>query len=303
MNAPFQTKSGFAKSNGIELCYEVFGKPDAPPLVLIMGLGAQMILWDDAFCQEIADRGFRVIRFDNRDAGKSSTIPIAVKVDLVQLIEKQIKGEPIDSPYTLNTMADDTAGLLDALGIEKAHLVGASMGGMIAQQTAVRYPDRVRSLVSIMSSTGNPELPGPTPDATIVLMTPPPATRDEYIKSFTKTWTVFRAGDFPEEEVRDAERAARNWDRGLNPFGTARQLLAIFASGNRKAGLAAIKAPTLVIHGDVDPLVRPEAGLDTADAIPGATMLMVTKMGHALPKFVWPEVIDAIAAHAKAADG
>lgn len=292
----------FARANGIELCYQTFGAQDAPPLVLIMGLGAQMILWPDDFCRRIADAGFRVIRLDNRDIGRSSKIDVPVQVDFAKLIEKQMKGEKIDAPYTLRDMADDTVGLLDALGIDRAHIVGASMGGMITQEIGVHHPHRVKSLTSIMSTTGNPALPGPTPEAAAVLMAPPPKSREEYLVQFGKTWTVLRAGSFPADEAEDAAVAARAFSRGLNPLGVARQLLAIFASGNRRASLAAIKAPTLVIHGDVDPLVRPEGGVDTAAAIPGAKLHVVQRMGHALPRELWPAIVAPIVAHAKAAE-
>lgn len=296
------TTEQFARANGIELCYQTFGAKDAPPLVLIMGLGAQMILWPDDFCRKIADAGFRVIRLDNRDIGRSSKIDVPVQVDFTKLIDKQAKGEKIDAPYTLRDMADDTVGLLDALGIDRAHFVGASMGGMITQEIGVHHPQRVRSLTSIMSTTGNPALPGPTPEAAAVLMAPPPKSREDYIAQFNKTWTVLRAGSFPADEAEDATVAAKVFARGLNPLGVARQLLAIFASGNRRASLSAIKAPTLVIHGDVDPLVRPEGGKDTAAAIPGAKLQIVHRMGHALPRELWPEIVAPIVAHAHGAD-
>lgn len=293
---------GTAKANGIELCFETFGDPDAPTMLLIMGLGAQMILWDDAFCRMLADRGFRVVRFDNRDVGQSTASDAPGQVNFAELMQKQMRGETIDAPYTLRTMADDAAGLLDALGVGAAHIVGASMGGMIAQEMAVRHPARVKSLTSIMSSTGNPALPGPTPEAAASLMAPPPASREEYIATFGQRWKVLRAGSFPADEDADCALAARLWDRGLNPAGVARQLLAIFASGNRRAGLAAITAPTLVIHGEVDPLVRLEGGRDTAAAIPGAKLVTVPRMGHALPRELWPEIVEPIVAHAHAAE-
>ena len=299
---PAVEQEGMARSNGIDLCYQPFGDVAAPPLVLIMGLGGQMILWPDDFCRKIAARGFRVIRFDNRDIGRSSKIDAPVQVNLPELIGKQMKGEKIDAPYTLRTMADDTAGLLDALHIERAHIVGASMGGMIAQELAVHHPQRVKSLTSIMSSTGNPALPGPTPEAAALLTAPPPKTREEYISQFGKTWKVLRAGSFPDDEAADPGLAARVFSRGLNPPGVARQLLAIFASGNRRAGLAAITAPTLVIHGDVDPLVRPEAGADTAAAIPGAKHVVVKRMGHAFARELWPAIIEPLVAHAGSAE-
>ena len=198
-------------------------------------------------------------------------------------------------------MAETPSALMDALGIKSAHMVGASMGGMIAQEIAISFPERVRSLTSIMSTTGNPKVPPPTREAAAVLMAPPPASKEEYFARYAKTWKVLRAGSFPEEEALDPARAARTWERGLNPPGVGRQLRAVLASGSRKERLRAVKAPTLVIHGTVDPLVRPEGGKDTAASIPGAKLLMIEGMGHALPMRMWPQIIDAIAAHAKGA--
>lgn len=289
-----------AHANGIELCYEIFGRAGDPPLLLIMGLGAQMILWDDAFCTGLARSGFRVIRFDNRDCGRSTWLDTPPpKIDLPALLMAAMQRRPIPGPYTLRDMADDTAAFLEALGIDSAHIAGASMGGMIAQELAIHHPRRVRSLVSIMSSTGRPGLPGPTPEAAAVLMAPPPAGRDAYIAAFGANWRVLRAGSFPEDEAKDPERATRMWDRGINPAGTARQLLAIFRSGDRTPALAGVRAPTLVIHGVVDPLVPIEAGRATAAAIPGAKLLEIARMGHALPMPVWPEVTAAIAGHCR----
>jgi pimeloyl-ACP methyl ester carboxylesterase len=190
---------------------------------------------------------------------------------------------------------------MDVLGIKSAHLVGASMGGMIAQEIAISFPQRLCSLTSIMSTTGNPRIPPPTREASAVLMAPPPTTRDEYIARFAQAWKILRGGSFPEDEARDRSRAERTFERGLNPAGVARQFRAILASGSRKERLHSVKAPTLVIHGTVDPLVRPEAGKDTAASIPGAKLLMIEGMGHALPIPMWPQIIDAIDKHAHSA--
>lgn len=290
-----------ARVNGIDLCYEIFGQADAEPLILIMGLGAQMIHWDDEFCVQLAARGFRVIRFDNRDIGKSTRMTGGKKLTAFELIRLRLLGTPVAAPYKLADMAADVIGLMDALKIASAHIVGASMGGMIAQEIALRYPARVRTLTSIMSSTGNPRLPQPTREAAALLMAPPPATYEEYLVRYAQTWKLLRGGSFPEDEAKDRARAERAFSRGLNPAGVGRQLRAILASGNRKPRLHAVKAPTLVIHGTVDPLVRPEAGKDTAASIPGAKLLMVEGMGHALPIPMWPQFIDAIATHAKGA--
>jgi pimeloyl-ACP methyl ester carboxylesterase len=301
VNALAHQPPQLARANGIDLCYEIFGNADAEPLLLIMGLGAQMILWDDDFCRQLAARGFRVIRFDNRDIGQSSKMSGGKRLSALELLKLRFLKIPVSAPYKLGDMAQDVVGLMDALGNRSAHLVGASMGGMIAQEIAIVFPERVRSLTSIMSTTGNPKLPAPTREATAVLMAPPPATRDEYIARFAQTWKILRAGSFPQDEALDRSRAERTYARGLNPAGVARQLRAIFASGSRKARLASVKAPTLVIHGTVDPLVRPEGGKDTADSIPGARLLMVEGMGHALPLPMWPQIIDAIDKHAHGA--
>ena len=301
MNAPFHQPPQLAKANGIEICYEIFGAADAEPMLLIMGLGAQMIHWDDEFCHALASRGFRVVRFDNRDIGLSTKFTGGKRLTPFELLKLRMFGIPLQSSYKLRDMADDTIGLMDALGIKSAHLVGASMGGMIAQEATINHPQRVRSLTSIMSTTGNPKLPQPTREATAMLLAPPPKTYDEYIARFAQTWKVLRVGSFPLDEARDRERAERTFARGLNPAGVGRQLRAILASGSRKPRLHAVKAPTLVIHGTVDPLVHPAGGRDTAESIPNAKLLMIERMGHAIPIPMWPEIIDAIADHAHGA--
>jgi pimeloyl-ACP methyl ester carboxylesterase len=290
-----------ARANGIDICHEIFGDAKAEPMLLIMGLGAQMIHWDDEFCRQLAARGFRVIRFDNRDIGKSSKLSGGKRLTAVELLKLRFLKIPVAAPYTLLDMAKDTIGLMDVLGIQSAHLVGASMGGMIAQEIAISFPQRVRSLTSIMSTTGNPKVPPPTREASAILMAPPPATKEEFFVRYAQTWKILRGGSFPEDEALDRSRAERVFERGLNPAGVGRQLRAILASGSRKERLRAVKAPTLVIHGSVDPLVRPEGGKDTAASIPGAKFLLVEGMGHALPIPMWPQVIDAIDKHAHGA--
>jgi pimeloyl-ACP methyl ester carboxylesterase len=290
-----------ARANGVDLCYEIFGKDDAEPMLLIMGLGAQMILWDDEFCQQLASRGFRVIRFDNRDIGKSSKLTGGKPLKPLELLKLRFLKIAVEAPYKLRDMADDTIGLMDALHIKSAHLVGASMGGMIAQEIAICYPQRVGSLTSIMSTTGNPKVPPPTREASAMLMAPPPKTKEEFLVRFAQTWKVLRVGHFPLDEAKDRERAERVFARGLNPAGVGRQLRAILASGSRKERLHSVKAPTLVIHGTVDPLVRPEGGKDTAASIPGAKLMMIDGMGHAIPIPMWPQIIDAIDKHAHGA--
>jgi pimeloyl-ACP methyl ester carboxylesterase len=290
-----------ARANGIDICYEIFGDANAEPLLLIMGLGAQMIHWDDEFCRQLAARGFRVVRFDNRDIGKSSHLSGGKRLSPLELLKLRFLKIPVAAPYKLIDMARDTIGLMDTLGIKSAHVVGASMGGMIAQEIAITFPERVRSLTSIMSTTGNPKVPGPTREAAAVLMAPPPATKEEYFARFAQTWNVLRNGSFSEDEALDPARARRTYERGLNPPGVGRQLRAILASGSRKERLRSVKAPTLVIHGTVDPLVNPEGGKDTAASIPGAKLVMIEGMGHALPIPMWPQIIDAIDKHAHGA--
>jgi pimeloyl-ACP methyl ester carboxylesterase len=287
-----------ARANGIDICYEIFGDATAEPMLLIMGLGAQMILWDDDFCRQLAARGFRVIRFDNRDIGRSSRLSGGKPLRPLELLKLRFLRIPVAAPYKVIDMAKDTVGLMDVLGIKSAHLVGASMGGMIAQEIALSFPDRVRSLTSIMSTTGNPKVPPPTREASAMLMAPPPRTKEEYLDRFAKTWKILRVGSFPEDEAMDRSRAERTYERGLNPAGVGRQLRAILGSGSRKYRLQMVKAPTLVIHGTVDPLVHPEGGKDTAASIPGAKLLMVDGMGHALPIPMWPQIINAIDKHA-----
>jgi pimeloyl-ACP methyl ester carboxylesterase len=301
VNALAHQPPQIARANGIDLCYEIFGDADAEPMLLIMGLGTQMIHWDDDFCRQLAARGFRVIRFDNRDIGKSSRLSGGKRLTALELLKLRFLKIPVAAPYTLRDMAEDVIGLMDVLHITSAHVVGASMGGMIAQEIAISFPQRVRSLTSIMSTTGNPKVPPPTREATAMLLAPPPSTKEEYFARYAQTWKILRVGSFPEDEALDRARAERTFERGLNPAGAGRQLRAILASGSRKERLRSVKAPTLVIHGTVDPLVRPEGGKDTAASIPGAKLMMIEGMGHALPIRMWPQVVDAIDQHAHAA--
>jgi pimeloyl-ACP methyl ester carboxylesterase len=287
-----------AKTNGLELCYQTFGAESDPPLLLIMGLGAQMIVWDDEFCEALASRGYFVTRFDNRDIGKSTKIDVRPP-DLIKLMFARQPGERIAAPYLLKDMAADAIGLINVLGARDAHIVGASMGGMIAQELAIHWPHRVKSLTSIMSTTGDPGLPPPKPEVLGLFMAPPPRTIEEYIEANVRTWRVLRNGQFPEEEARDRARATRGAARGFEPEGGARQMVAILASGSRKATLPGVKAPTLVIHGADDPLVPLAAGEDTARSIPNAKLVVFDRMGHTLPRAVWPRVLDEISAIAR----
>jgi len=283
-----------ARANGIELEYEIFGTIAARPLLLIMGLGAQMILWDDEFCAALAARGHSVVRFDNRDVGLSSKIDGWRMVDVVAAMAGWAMGRPVAAPYTLSDMAADTVGLLDALGLDAAHLVGASLGGMIAQTLAIEHPGRVLSLTSIMSTTGNPRLPRARAEAAAALLQPPPRDRAGAMARAVKVFRTIGSPGFPLDEARVRDRAGRSFDRCAHPAGVARQMLAVLASGSRVDGLGRVTAPTLVIHGTDDPLIPVAAGVETARLVPGAELLLIEGMGHDLPRAVWPRVIDGI---------
>jgi pimeloyl-ACP methyl ester carboxylesterase len=287
-----------AHANGIEIEYESFGDPSAPVVLLIMGLGAQMILWDEAFCEALVERGFHVVRFDNRDVGLSTKLDGAGKPSVLAAMEALRAGKPIEAPYLLADMADDAIALLDALGIEGAHVVGASMGGMIAQTIAIRHPARILSLTSIMSTTGDPDLPAPTREAMLALLTPSPHERDAYVEHAVAAVRVLGSPGFPFDEEAVRTRSARSYDRSFHPAGFARQLVAVWASGSRTAALASVRVPALIIHGDADPLIPVAAGRATAAAIPGAELFVIEGMGHDLPRPVWDRIADAIAKHA-----
>lgn len=284
----------------IELVYDRFGDPAAPVILLVSGLGQQMIGWDEPFCRALAARGFRVVRFDNRDVGLSTHLDELGVPNVLEMMQRKARGEPVEAPYTLQDMADDAIGLMDALEIPAAHVVGASMGGFIAQEMAIRYPDRLLTLTSIMSSTGAPDLPQPKPEAAALLVTPFPTDREGYIEHTVRTWRVLSGPGFPFDEAYVREKAARAFDRGLSLGGTVRQLAAILASESRRERLRSVRVPTLVIHGDADPLVPVEGGIDTARAIPGARLMIVEGMGHDIPPALAPRIVDAIARHAEA---
>jgi pimeloyl-ACP methyl ester carboxylesterase len=281
-------------ANGIRIEYETFGESRNPPLVLIMGLGAQMIFWEDDFCREIARRGFRVIRFDNRDCGLSSHLVDRGIPNVMAAMTAAMAGHKVESAYLLADMASDVVGLMDALGIAAAHVVGASMGGMIAQTVAMEHPERVLSLTSIMSTTGNPEVPPAKPDAMASLLTPPPADREGFVAGMVSAFRIIGSPGFPFDESSFRDRIGRAWERSYDPAGVARQLVAIVASGNRKDRLRSVRVPTLVVHGKDDPLVPVEGGIDTADAIPGAKLLLIDGMGHDLPREIWSRLIEGI---------
>ncbi len=292
------------KANGIRIEYDTIGNSSSPPLLLIMGLGGQLIHWDADFCGKLADKGLFIIRFDNRDTGLSTKFEGAGPPDISGLFNALMKGQTIETPYTLNDMADDAAGLLAALNIEKAHICGSSMGGMIAQTLAIRHPQRLLSLISIYGTTGNPNLPPPQPAAMEALMTPPPAEREAYIEYNVKTMKAIAGSGFPFDEQFIRSISAQAYDRAFYPQGVGRQMMAVMTQENREPALASVSVPALVIHGTADPLVPPAHGTQTANAIPGAQLLLIEGMGHDLPhiKGPWPQVIDAIADHTKNAE-
>ena len=284
----------FAKANGIDLCYDERG--DGEPLVLIMGIAAQLVHWPDGFVDELASRNLRVIRFDNRDTGHSTWFPDLGTPDIRRLIGRRLLGLPVSAPYSMQDMVDDTVGLLDVLKIHRAHVFGASMGAMIAQAMAIRAPTRVQTLMSFMGTPGSLRFM-PTPRAARALLQKPARTKDEAIRSTRHFFAVVGSKGFTRHAEIIDDITSRAWDRGHNPPGFARQLAAIFADGDRTARLRGVRIPTLVVHGLDDPLVLPSAGRATANAIPGAKFLPIQGLGHDLPTDAWPILADAIANH------
>jgi pimeloyl-ACP methyl ester carboxylesterase len=283
---------------GVTLCYEGFGDPADTPILLIMGLATQMIAWHEDFCSQLAEPGFYVIRFDNRDIGRSTRFEFRPPT-----LGQMLRRNPGPEQYTLSDMAEDSAELLRRLDMAPAHVVGASMGGMIGQMLAAEHPETVRSLTSIMSTTGSRRYGQPAPSVYRYLLRPPPRDREGYIQRSAEVFGLVGSTGFERDEQYIRERAGRAYDRGFDVRAGGRQLGAIVASGDRTRELASIKAPTLVIHGTVDEMIRPSGGRATARAIPGARLMMIDGMGHDLPRGVWPQIIDAIAEHARAADG
>jgi pimeloyl-ACP methyl ester carboxylesterase len=282
---------------GVTLCYETIGDESDPPLLLIMGLGTQMIGWPDEFCEQLAGQGFYVVRFDNRDSGRSTGVD-GRPPTIGALVRRRI--DPV--LYTLGDMAQDTLGLMRGLPIEPAHVVGASMGGMIAQTLAAEHPGSVRSLVSIMSTTGSRWKGQPAFGIYRYMLRRAPADREAAIEHTAQVFAAIGSRGLPQDTERVREIIARSFDRGHDPAATGRQLGAIIASGDRTAQLRAIKAPTLVIHGSKDRMVAHSGGVATARAIPGARMITIKGMGHDLPGAAWPQLIDAISEHVRAAD-
>lgn len=287
-----------AEANGLEIAYDVFPSSGGhgEPLYLIMGIGAQRIFWPEGLCEELASRGFEVIRFDNRDVGQSTRVDHLETPSVLESLGALAAGKPVPAPYTLDHMADDTVAFMDALSHADAHVCGASMGGMIAQTVAIRHPTRIRTLTSIMSSTGNPSLPPADPGAMAVLTQPAPQEPDAYAQHAVKVWRTIGSPGFEFDEDGVRERARLAFERGISPKGFSRQLAAILAHGNRKPALTAVTTPTTIIHGKADRLVPVTGGIDTADAIEGAELVLIEGMGHDLPEGVWTRIADEIQA-------
>jgi pimeloyl-ACP methyl ester carboxylesterase len=287
-----------ASVNGIEIVYEAFGEESDPVMLMVMGLGIQMLGWDEEFCRMLATRGFRVVRYDNRDVGRSTRIEGGPRPDWMALAA----GDPSSATYTLSEMADDAVGLLDHLGAETAHMVGASQGGMIAQVVAIREPERVLSLTSIMSTTGNREVGQPHPEGLEALFSPPAPNPEAMADWAVSNWRTIGSPGFPLDEEAIRRRSIESFERGYNPDGVARQLAAVIASPDRTEELGKLRMPTLVIHGADDVLIDVSGGKATAGAIPGAKLIVIPGMGHDLPRALWPQFVDEIVANAERAE-
>ena len=292
MNGFVDEKASKVGPAGIDIVHQRLGKPDAPVALLIMGVAAQSIHWPDAFCHALVEGGLQVIRFDNRDIGLSTHLTDAPPPNL----PAALAGDLSSVSYTLSDMAADTVGLLDALGFQQAHIVGASMGGAIAQTMAIEHPDRVRSLTSMMSTTGNMSVGQPSPEVLRAVFSGPPATtRDEVIQQMLRAFRVVGSPGYPSDEQEIAARAGRAYDRSYDPIGTARQAIATVASGDRTERLRHLEAPTLVIHGLADRMCDPSGGRATAEAIPGAELVLIEGMGHDLPPGLRSQLAERIA--------
>ncbi len=291
-------------ANGIELDYETHGdRETGRPLMLMRGLGTQRIQWPPVLLDTLVAAGHFVVTFDNRDVGESQWFDEAGVPSIPDVLAAAAEGRDSGLAYDLNDMADDVVGLMDALDIETAHIVGISMGGMITTVVGYRHPDRVRSLVPIMASTGDPDLPPATPEAMEVLMTPAPREREAFIAHHIRTSKVIGSPGFPTPDEDYAEMAGRVFDRAFHPEGTARQYAAVVVTGDRSEDVARIRAPTLVIHGAADPLVPVEGGRDIAKKVPGATILEIEGMGHDVPVALCERIASAISEHTRKAEG
>ncbi len=287
-----------AKIGDLEICFERFGNPEDPALLLVMGLGTQMVAWPEGFCRALVKRGFHVIRYDNRDIGRSTHLRQHRPPSIKQLVRR----DKAAAKYSLADMADDGIGLLDHLGIERAHVAGASMGGMIAQTMAARHPHRVLSLASIMSNTGHRWKGMPGLRVYPIFVRRPSKDREGAIEASVSTFKLIGSPGFPLDEDELRRTARVSYERGYDPAGAGRQLAAILAAGDRTQELRTIRAPTVVIHGTRDRMIRPSGGRATAAAIPGARLVTIRGMGHDLPRGAWDRIVDAIAANAARAD-
>ena len=288
-----------ARVGDVELVYETLGRPQDPPVLLVMGLGAQLHYWPDGLCEALTERGLFVIRFDNRDVGESTHLSDRGAPDVPALMAGTA-GAP---PYALTDMAADAIGLLDALGLDSAHLVGISLGGMIVQLAAIEHPERVRSLVSIASTTGDRAVGGATQEALAALFAPPGTTREEVSERAVVVSRVIGSPGFTRDEAWLRERSGRAFDRGHDPDGVSRQTAAVLTAEDRTERLRSVRVPALVVHGADDPLVDVSGGRATADALPEAELVVIEGMGHDLPPGVWPRLADAIAATVRRAEG
>ena len=288
----------FAQVGAIELCFETFGSAEDPAMLLVMGLGTQMIAWPEGFCRQLAGRGFFVIRYDNRDVGRSTQMRQHRPPTLLQLLLRDKRA----AKYSLADMAADGIGLLDRLGIERAHVAGASMGGMIAQTMAARHPDRVLSLASMMSNTGHRWKGTPGLSIYPIFIRRPARDRERAIESTVSVFRQIGSPGFPFDEETTRKAVELGYERGYNPAGSGRQLAAILAAGDRTAELRGITVPTVVIHGTKDQMVRPSGGRATAAAIADARLVTIDGMGHDLPTAAWDRIVDAIVANAERAD-
>ena len=290
----------YIRANGIRLAYEEFGQPDHPAMVLVMGLGTQLLGWPLAMCEELASRGFRVIRFDNRDIGLSEKMENAHIPQAVGLMLRARLGLPVNVPYTLTDMARDCVGLMDALGIERAHLVGASMGGMIGQIVAAKFGERLLSFTSIMSSSGNPRIPGASPDVIRAMVKRSLSGEKPDLASSMALWRKIGSPAYQPTDAQLKKKILDSWQRSDYREGYSRHLAAVIANGSRVKLLRKITTPTLVIHGRDDALVSVHGGIDTARNIRGARLKIFDGMGHDLPAALLPEIIELIASHAVA---
>jgi pimeloyl-ACP methyl ester carboxylesterase len=293
---PGEVPAGTA--GGIRIAYETFGDRADPPVLLVMGLGAQLLAWREGFCQALVERGHFVVRYDNRDVGLSTHLDDAPPPDFAALL----RGDPASAAYDLSDMADDAVRLLDHLGLPAVHVVGASLGGMIAQTLALDHPERVRSLTSIMSTTGDRAVGQATEAAMAVLLAPPAPDRAAAVERSVASSRVLGSPGYPADPDEVRRHAGEAWDRDHDPAGAPRQLAAIYVSGDRTARLAGLAVPTLVVHGAADALIDVSGGRATAEAVPGAELLVLEGMGHDLPEALWPQVADAISALVRRAE-